>query len=36
MEISSLFVYDRIGLEIMFDDPLVQKAFLDYKNIHFT
>ena len=29
---------DRIDLEIMFDDHLVQKRlpFLDYKNIHFT
>ena len=26
---------DRIGLEIMFDDHLVKKAFLDYKDIPF-
>ena len=26
---------DRIGLEIMFDDHLVKKAFLDHKDIPF-
>ena len=26
---------DRIGLGIMFDDHLVKKAFLDYKDIPF-